>query len=294
MIAGQEMLSILRKILAEAPPPRRTQEAMTSDAALKHLYELDPAAGREAIRSDLQNARAQPGLDVVKLLAEADLASAAWPAAERIGKGSARELDYELVERYADDGALPVVRAGFEKKLGNWACVPQSAILRYFLWLDPAYGVEQVSASLAVRKQTACYRNLLGDLGAELPKVQQVAIDALEDADTFVVQDAANALRKWGTKDAEVVLWEHLQRFHEQLTGGEDELSWEQVLVTAIAKGTNLAESSGQIGASFRTRVDQGAGRNHKGMERALESRAGDDQSLLVARGYASLFGSAV
>jgi hypothetical protein len=117
---------------------------------------------------------------VVKLLAEEDLASAARPAAERIGKVSARELDYELVERYADGGALPVVRAGFENKLGNWACVPQSALLRYFLRWDPAHGVERVSAS------TARYRNLLGDLGAELPKVQQVAIDALEDAKTFV------------------------------------------------------------------------------------------------------------
>ena len=37
--------------------------ATTRDAALKHLFEIDSAAGRAAILADLQSANAQPALD---------------------------------------------------------------------------------------------------------------------------------------------------------------------------------------------------------------------------------------
>jgi hypothetical protein len=70
---------------------------MTRDAALKHLYELDRAAGKEAILSDLQSTNAQPALAVVKLLSKDDLASAARQAGERIANGGERELDLELL-----------------------------------------------------------------------------------------------------------------------------------------------------------------------------------------------------
>jgi hypothetical protein len=96
-VAGPEMLPILRKIVAEPPAPARTQQAMTRDAALKHLYELDRAAGKEAILSDLQSTNAQPALAVVKLLSKDDLASAARQAGERIANGGERELDLELL-----------------------------------------------------------------------------------------------------------------------------------------------------------------------------------------------------
>src|SRR5205807_6890160 len=68
LIAGPEMLPILRKLLAGPPPPPHTQDAMARDEALKHLYEIDHAAGSAAILRDLQNPKAQPGLDTIKLL----------------------------------------------------------------------------------------------------------------------------------------------------------------------------------------------------------------------------------
>jgi hypothetical protein len=40
------------------------------------------------------------------------------------------------------------------------ARVPQSAMLRYFLRVDPTHGARQVSASLAARKDTHCYSNV--------------------------------------------------------------------------------------------------------------------------------------
>jgi hypothetical protein len=253
LIAGPEMAPILRRIISEPPPPARTDRATARDAALKHLYEFDAAMGREAIIGDLQNVNAQPGLEVIKLLRKEDLAMAVPPALERIRNHSARELDYELVDRYADGSALGAVQAAFEERVGTWACAPQSGIVHYLLRVAPEYGARAVSVLLSSRKDTGCYRFLLQELRDELPKAQQSAIDAIDDPDPELVQNAVQALGRWGASDAETVLWNRLQRFHQEWAGREDQLrstpdyqspgargaALEEGLLTAIATGTN-------------------------------------------------------
>jgi hypothetical protein len=253
LIAGPEMIPILRRIISEPPPPARTDRATARDAALKHLYEFDAVAGREAIIGDLQNVNAQPSLEVIKLLRKEDLAMAVRPALERISNHSARELDYELVDRYADSSVLGLVQAAFEERVGTWGCAPQSAILHYFLRVDPEYGARQVSASLKSRKDTGCYRFLLQELRDELPKAQQSAIDAIDDPDPELVGNAVQTLGRWGSSDAETALWNLLQRLHQEWEGREDQLrstpdyqspgaraaALERELMTAIATGTN-------------------------------------------------------
>jgi hypothetical protein len=251
LIRGPEMLPILRRLAAEPAPAPRTMDAMARDEILKHLYELDAAAGREAILRDLQNPNAQPGLGVVKLLQKDDIAPVVKTAIERIGKGNARELDYQLLDLYADESALNTVQAAYQKLQGQWPCVQQSATLRYLLRVDPEHGPAQVKAALAVRKNTGCFKSLLEDLGSALPKVQQNAIDALNDSDPEMALGAIRALEHWGTADAEPALWARLQRFHKEWTGREDQLrqtpdyqspgsraiALEQALTFAIAKG---------------------------------------------------------
>jgi hypothetical protein len=251
LIAGPEMLPILRRIVSGPPPPARTDLAMTRDAALRHIYDLDPEAGRALILGDLQNVNAQPSLEVVKLLQRQDVMTALQPALERIARNDARELDYSLLDRYADATALGRVQTAFEERLGKWACAPQSAMLRYFLRVAPSYGANKVSASLSARKDTHCYSSLLQTLGDELPQAQQSAIEALQDPDSEVVGDAALALGRWGSGGAEAALWARLQRFHEEWTGRENQLrmtpdyrspgskgaALEQGLVSAIASG---------------------------------------------------------
>jgi|SRR5215471_19065757 len=76
-------------------------------------------------------------------------------------------------------------------------------MLRYFLRVAPDYGATQVSAALNARKMTGCFRFLLQELGAELPKVEQAAIGAPGDSDPELSQDAIRALSRWGSVDAE-------------------------------------------------------------------------------------------
>lgn len=253
LIAGPEMLPILRRVVAGPPPPNRTTLAMARDAALTHILELDPAMGREVILRDLKDVKAQPSLDVIKLLPREDIATALQPALQRINQNNARELDYELLDLYADAGALPVVQAAFEAHLGKWACAQQSAMLRYFLRVAQEYGAEQVRASLNARKDTHCYSQLLQSLGDRLPAAQQSAVEALDDPDSELVRDAVLALGRLGTADAEPALWARLQRFHQEWAGREGQLritpdyqsptaraaALEQGLVFAIGGGTH-------------------------------------------------------
>jgi hypothetical protein len=113
-------------------------------------------------------------------------------------------------------------------------------MLRYFLRLDPKFGVTGVQASLAARKATGCFRMLLQDLGESLPKVEQVAITALDDADLEVANDAALALGRWGTAKTETALWARLKRFHQQWQDREGELRMTPNYSSPIARATAL------------------------------------------------------
>jgi hypothetical protein len=160
-------------------------------------------------------------------------------------------------------------------------------MLRYFLRVAPEYGASQVSASLNAGKDTACYRTLLSDLGAQLPQAQQSAIDAMDDPDPLLVVDAVAALRKWGSKEAEAALWARLERFHTEWAGREDQLrsaqfsqsaevihgaTLEQALAWAIAKGTNwscppdkLARLAGMVHAKAQVAEIEGWSQQWKG-----------------------------
>lgn len=245
-IAGPDMVPLLRKMLAEGP-----RQVFSETALLQRLYELDRAAGRQAILKDVMNGN-EVSPDVMKLLSKEEVDIALPLALDRIGRNGARPIDYELVDLYADESALPVVKTALEAILGKWVCVPQSAMLRYVLRVAPEYGARQVSAALAVRKNAGCYHDLLTDLGARLPSVQPIAIAALDDPDPDVVRSAATALSRWGSKEAEGPLWARLQKFHSDWAERSAELvskpnfqdagsrgvALEQELVSAIATGS--------------------------------------------------------
>jgi hypothetical protein len=136
---------------------------------------------------------------------------------------------------------------------GAWACAQQDAMLRYFLRVKPDYGVAQVSDALSQRKMTGCYKFQLTGLNQDIrrPKLEQIAIDALNDPSPEVARNAAEALGKYGSVRTEAALWTRLEKFHEQWKDRADELRYrpgtkpdvlaevglEQILVHAISSG---------------------------------------------------------
>lgn len=253
LIACPEMAPILRRIVARPPPLPRTDDAATRDAALKHLVELDRETGFALIREELRNPNEHPSLTVVELLPAEEIRAAVPQAVERIIHDNERDLDFELLDHYGDKSVLKIVEPFFEARVGKWACAPQNAMLRYLLRVAPEYGAREVATSMKERRDTACFRSLLGDLRDELPAAQTNAIAALDDPDPEVVQDAVVSLGRWGTAEAEQALWKRMERFHAQWSRKKDQLrmtpdytnpgtrgvTLEQDLVMAIAGGVS-------------------------------------------------------
>jgi hypothetical protein len=158
------------------------------------------------------------------------------------------------------------MQAAFEEHAGQLARAPQSVVLRYFLRVDPDYGATQVSAALNARKMTGCFRFLLQEFGAELPKVEQAAIGALDDSDPELVQDAVRALSRWESADVEKALWTRLERFHQEWTGRGNQLRPPEKL----ARLTGLVFSKGQKDQNRR-------------LDEAMEARACVDETHLVS-----------
>ena len=251
-IAGPDMLPVLRGLVpAPPPPPARFYSTMLRDAALKRIYEIDPAIVIPLILRDLQDPRTEPSLSLIKLLPPEDIALSLQPAVDRITHNSGRNLDYELLDRYGNASVLALMQAAFEQNLGKESCAPQSAMLRYFLRVAPAYGADQVANALEARQTTRCFASLLLDLGDRLPPAEESAINALNDPEMDVQLDASIALQHWGSKAAEAHLWERMQRFHDEWASRPDELlnlpldnnarsraaALEQNLVNAVAGG---------------------------------------------------------
>lgn len=242
-IGGPEMLPVLVDFISRPLPQYPTMESMARNAALQHIYELDPQQGRELILRELRNPKAQPAISLVRLLSAEEVRPELAKALERIETSNARELDFHLVEVFADKSFLSRMELAFNKHLGEWACDPQSAMLRYFLKLDPKFGSEAVRASLGARKATGCYRSLLQELGSSLPKVEPLAISALDDQDLEVANDAALALGRFGTAKAEAALWDRLKRFHQEWKDREDQLRLTPDYNSPIARSVALESS---------------------------------------------------
>lgn len=125
-IASPEMLPVRRRIVVQPPPMGRTSPAMLRDAA----------AGRALIVADLMNPKAQPSIEVVQLLPKEDVVPAIAPAIEWIERGEARELDFQLLDHYADVGIAGTLHAVFEKHIGKWAATPNPrCCATFFAWI---------------------------------------------------------------------------------------------------------------------------------------------------------------
>lgn len=248
LIAGPDMLPILRRLVDEPPPPDRTLLTYTREAALKHIMELDSVEGRDLILREISDRNAHPTLEIARLLAPDAFAALVKSAMERMNGNSRQALDFQLLDHYGDARALDGAKRIFEQSPAIWNCTPE--LLRYFLRVDPEYGARQVAASLGLRKENACYRHLLQSLGDQLPKAEGSAIQALDDPDPDLVIDALVGLRLWGTAAAEPALWERLKRFHQEWAGREDQLRATGDINSEGLRGFQLEQSlAGTIAA---------------------------------------------
>ena len=260
-IGGPEWTPVLLGILSGVPNPNRLAGKPSRSVALRRLLETAPETARGLILEEIVSPKGDIGVEVLGKLTEREL-----PQLEKTltaGLASGEEVDAELIERYASPRAFSEVRSIYETRLSDLVCDEQDALLRYFLRVDPDYGVQQVAQSLTEREKTGCFRTRLSAMGEFIrqPKLQQLAIATLDDPAPEVARDAAKALSEFGSPSAEDALWRRLEKFHRKWLGKQDSLlhpepglieydrdsGLEEALVKGITQGQAWFPTSGQI-----------------------------------------------
>lgn len=262
-IGGPDMMPILRRIAAEEPGQNRRLDKPDRGVAVQRIYELDPGVGRGMILAEIAHVHGDMGMDVLGMLPEKELPQVEAAVMAELNRRDVPDTAYEVVDRYFSARALKPVEQIYEAQKGNWDCRQQSALLRYFLRVSPEYGVGVVKDAAAVQG-TGCWRQVLTGLEEMLrtPKVEQVAIQALNDPRPEAARDAAEALGKFGSAKSEAALWTRMVKFHQQWKDREEELHYrvgmtekmqaqaglEQELVQAITNGQAWLATEDDIG----------------------------------------------
>ena len=225
-VEGPEWPPVLEQIVSGPVNPNRAMNKADREAALLRLWHLAPEEARPFMIQEMAKPQGYLRISVLGQLPEHSFPQfeAGW--LDAIRRGGTADVVFQLVDRYGSLNILPAVQSIYELHGGEWACAPQTAMLRYFLRVKPDYGVKELTAALAFRKATACYRTQLSEVGeyVRMPQVEKLAIQQLDDPAPSAVGDAAQALQHYGSTAAESALWARLEKFHQQWKDKPDEL----------------------------------------------------------------------
>lgn len=247
-VGGREWLPLLEQIVAGPANPPHTTSGPNREFALLRIWEEAPDKGRPLILQEIAKPQGDIGVTVLGRLPERTLPQfeAGWLASMR--QGGAADAVYQLFDRYGSENSLPAAQSIYEAQRGEWACIPQTAMLRYFLRVKPEYGVKELTAALALRKATGCFRSQLSGLQeyARLPVVEKLVVEELSDAAPSVASDAAQTLEKYGSPAAESALWARLEKFHEEWKDKPEEMQGRRPDMTIFDSESGLEASLAQ------------------------------------------------
>jgi len=244
-VGGPEWLPTLEQIVSGPANPNRAMNKANRETALLRLWQVAPEEARPFMMQEMAKPQGDIRISVLGQLPERSFPQfeAGW--LDAIRQGGAADVDFQLIDRYGSENMLPSVQSIYEPHRGEWACTPQTAMLRYFLRIKPDYGMKELSAAMASRKSTGCYRMQMGGIGeyVRMPQVEKLAIQLLNDPAPAVASDAAKALEKYGSLEAENALWTRLQEFHEQWKDKPDEMLHPRPNMIVFDKDSGLEDA---------------------------------------------------
>ncbi len=236
-IASPAMIPLLKRYaesyadFTEMRESNAYESLQLSASALKHWYELDPAGARPAIITEITRPRPRYGAKVLGLLPDKTLPEVDTALAEHLA--ASQDLDgssnlASLIARYSSDAILSQVTDKLDPLIGKWACAIQNPLLAYLLRVNPAAARPRIEQAIALRgaKFSACNTELFQNI-SEIhydPLLEEIGIRSLDDPDPEVAMTAATMLGKFGSANAESVLWQRYTRWTARWEGHESEL----------------------------------------------------------------------
>jgi hypothetical protein len=197
--------------------------------AFQRLTELNPKAAEPRILSEIQHPHLDGGIFPVSGESLSGLAATSLPALEdmlvtRVEQQGSRtkELDAQLISRYATTPVLPRVKAIYQAQRGDVSCKFDDGLLTYLLRTDPDYAIKNV------RHLNLCLPNTVRTIAQmkRWPEVEPLVIADMNDPNLWSARQYAETLAKYGGPIAEQAIWQRLRAFHKQWADRESELTY--------------------------------------------------------------------
>jgi hypothetical protein len=208
-------------------------------AALHRWFDLDPEAARREILHQIGSDHPALTARDLAFLPDKSLPEFESTWAEALAHSNdnrANDQDQTvlaaLLARFGTGSAMPQVAAFLQGNgsdgVGHMACAPQAAALAYLVRFDSESATQLVARALAARgeKDTHCYSSLFQETaeyghGAAL---NQAAIEALNDSDHNVTNDALIYLMSYSDESARYPVLERFLEWSEAWSGKAAEL----------------------------------------------------------------------
>lgn len=223
-LKSNAMIAPLQRVIVQNVIPHQ----LLRDVALQRLYELDPQAGRVRILEEISHPHIDNGIFPVNgktlgVLPEETLPQFDDLLAERLARKNnpTRELDAQLIGRYSTSTILTRVKTTYKNQLNQWDCVEEDGFVRYFLRVQPEYGVRRLSAAPSFCMQNSLPAAIRMNRWSE---VEPSIIAGLNQPDLNRARQAAETLARYGGAKAKAAMWARIQNFHEQWAHRETEL----------------------------------------------------------------------
>jgi hypothetical protein len=251
-IADPAMIPALRKIYENQS---RTGWQPLAPAAVKRLYEVDPAHTRTLILDEIRRELPRLPYETLAILADGTL-----PEMDKVLLDHLKQdQGFELIARYATANILDGVKEWYAKQDANkhWPRAPdrpdiassacQPALVGYFLRVDPAWGERVLRDLLNDRRLSygGCWMGILGRTARYQagPVWEKVAIEALADTVVAVKSDAVQALGEHGSAAAQQAVMGAFRAWHDWWKDRPSEMvaegPFEQAFFQASVRGQN-------------------------------------------------------
>jgi len=217
--------------LAKLPPVNdgalgpNSREDLKS-AALKRWYELDPAGARSEILAQIGSAAPSLSSQALAFLPAEPLPmfESGWAEAFVQTTDQQREgVLGSLLVRYGAGAATSQMIAKLSQPSRPYSCLAHSLALAYLVRFSPGDARPLLKREIAT-DETGCNDSLLRWVSehATGPALNEVAVEALDDARPEVVLDALRYLTSYGTKSDEKYIWRRYVKWTRGWSGKAD------------------------------------------------------------------------